>query len=157
MELNNSKKNAIIIDIDGTLANCDHRKHYVSGEKKDWNSFFSEISGDSLNIWCREIIERFFMHDESGKDYKILLLTGRSEDHEDETHFWLSKHDIYSDYIYCRKRNDYREDSIVKKEIYIEKIKPYYQILFAIEDRSSVVKMWRDLGIVCLQCAAGNF
>lgn len=36
-------------------------------------------------------------------------------------------------------------------------IKDKYDVLFAIDDRSSVVDMWRDLGLVCLQCAEGAF
>jgi hypothetical protein len=31
------------------------------------------------------------------------------------------------------------------------------QILFIVEDRSRVVDMWRAEGLVCLQCAPGEF
>jgi hypothetical protein len=31
------------------------------------------------------------------------------------------------------------------------------RILFVVEDRSRVVKMWRSEGLVCLQCAPGEF
>ena len=30
---------AVIIDIDGMLADCDHRRHFVTGPKQDWRSF----------------------------------------------------------------------------------------------------------------------
>jgi phosphoserine phosphatase len=30
-------------------------------------------------------------------------------------------------------------------------------VLFIVEDRSSVVEMWRQQGFVCLQCAPGDF
>ena len=32
-----------------------------------------------------------------------------------------------------------------------------FRPLFAVEDRNSVVKMWRDLGLTCMQVAEGNF
>ena len=31
------------------------------------------------------------------------------------------------------------------------------EILFVLDDRSQVVKMWRELGLTCLQVADGNF
>jgi len=31
------------------------------------------------------------------------------------------------------------------------------KILFVVEDRSRVVEMWRGEGLVCLQCAPGEF
>jgi len=31
------------------------------------------------------------------------------------------------------------------------------RVLFIVEDRSSVVDMWRAQGLVCLQCAPGEF
>ena len=36
----------IIVDIDGTIADCSHRLHYIKGEKKDWNSFFKAAGKD---------------------------------------------------------------------------------------------------------------
>ena len=56
-----------------------------------------------------------------------------------------------------RKNNDFRGDEIIKKEIYIEKIKDKYNILFVLDDRQKVVNMWRDLNLTCLQVANGDF
>lgn len=30
---------AIIVDLDGTLANCEHRRHFLETKPKDWKSF----------------------------------------------------------------------------------------------------------------------
>jgi histidinol phosphatase-like enzyme len=56
---------AIIVDLDGTLASCEHRRHYV--EKKDWLSFYENMGHDGVHEWCKEIIQLF--HE---KKYKIL-------------------------------------------------------------------------------------
>jgi hypothetical protein len=56
-----------------------------------------------------------------------------------------------------RKEGDHREDSVIKKEIYLKDILPKNEVLFIVEDRLSVVKMWRSLGLVCLQCDWGDF
>jgi hypothetical protein len=52
---------------------------------------------------------------------------------------------------------DHRDDWVMKKEIYHKEIAPNYQIEFVIEDKASVVKMWRELNLVCLQCDWGDF
>jgi hypothetical protein len=31
------------------------------------------------------------------------------------------------------------------------------KVLFVVEDRNRVVEMWREEGLVCLQCAPGEF
>jgi len=56
-----------------------------------------------------------------------------------------------------RQRNDQRQDNIVKQIILDYDIKPDYDILFALDDRNSVCKMWRQNGIKCLQVAEGDF
>lgn len=38
------KRNAIIFDIDGTLANLDHRLRHILKEPKDWDAFYSDMT-----------------------------------------------------------------------------------------------------------------
>tara|TARA_B100000795_G_C22636774_1_gene374842 strand:- start:55 stop:219 length:165 start_codon:yes stop_codon:yes gene_type:complete len=38
-------KNIILCDIDGTVANNDHRQHFLDG-KKDWDGFFDALNKD---------------------------------------------------------------------------------------------------------------
>ena len=59
--------------------------------------------------------------------------------------------------LLMRKDNDDRKDSIVKKEIYDNEILGKYNVLFVLDDRDQVVKLWRSLGLVCLQVANGDF
>ncbi len=54
-----------------------------------------------------------------------------------------------------RKDNDRRSDTEVKRELLATLDKS--KILFVVEDRSRVVEMWRSEGLVCLQCAPGEF
>ena len=34
---------AVICDIDGTLADVQHRLHHLEGDPKDWDGFFAEM------------------------------------------------------------------------------------------------------------------
>ncbi len=45
----------------------------------------------------------------------------------------------------------------MKREIYAKYIAPHYDVTFVVDDRKSVVDMWRSCGLVTLQCAEGNF
>jgi hypothetical protein len=56
-----------------------------------------------------------------------------------------------------RKRNDFRKDFEVKREIYEAQIANRFDVLCVFDDRQQVVDMWREVGLVCLQVAAGDF
>jgi uncharacterized HAD superfamily protein len=147
-----NKEKAILVDLDGTLADITERRK-ILGENKDFNLFYSEIPKDKLNFWCSEIINKF------KQDYKIILITGREEIPEvkKNTLNWLNKHNIYFDNIYFRPLKDNRKDSLIKEEIYENNIKDKYEVLFVVDDRKQVTEMWRSKGITCLQCDWGDF
>lgn len=145
------KIKAIIVDLDGTLANISHRRKFVEGKKKDWKNFNKNIIDDEINHWCREIVRRM-VH-----DHHILLVSGRTDELRLETQDWLKKHEVPYTELMMRKSKDHRDDSVVKREIYDEKIKPFYDVFFVIDDRAKVVRMWREAGLVCLQCDWGDF
>lgn len=61
------------------------------------------------------------------------------------------------DWLYMRPEGDVRKDTEIKREIFDNYIRDKYRVLFVLDDRNSVVKMWRDLGLKCLQVAEGDF
>ena len=146
------RKKAIIVDIDGTLADIDHRVHHIQKDTKDWKSFNDEMGGDKLNPWCKDLIIAM-----KKQGNLIILLTGRDVEHKNHTQTWLKDNQVPYDYLFMRRLGDMREDDVVKEEIFLQEIKEQFQILFVVEDRLKVVKKWRELGIVCLQCDWGDF
>lgn len=147
-----SKKPAIIVDLDGTLCDVDHRVHHVSGAKKDWIQFNELLVHDKLNHWCFELIEAM-----SARGYSIIFITGRSEGYRDLTEAWLKKHNVSFNLLFMRGVLDHREDADVKEDIYKLVVDKNYRVLFVVDDRKSVVERWRKLELICLQCAPGNF
>ncbi|OGW10302.1 MAG: hypothetical protein A2W75_02735 [Nitrospinae bacterium RIFCSPLOWO2_12_39_15] len=143
-------KQAIIVDLDGTLANCDHRRHFVEQKPKDWNKFYAGIEKDTVNKWCKTLLQKFH-------DTFIIIVSGRPDNYRDITLNWLEAQSIFYDKIFMRKSGDYRTDYIVKKELYEEHIKGEYEVIIVIDDRKQVVNMWRKEGLVCLQCAEGEY
>ena len=56
-----------------------------------------------------------------------------------------------------RGDKDSRPDSEVKQDILKQLKDEGKEILFVVDDRQSVVDMWRTSGITCLQCKKGDY
>ena len=140
----------VIFDIDGTLADISKRRHHIQKKPKDWDAFFRGIPQDKA---IKSIVRLCNILYESG--VKILLCTGRREQDRPETVKWLAQNGVQYHELILRRDDDRRSDVIVKREMLagLDRSK----ILFVVEDRSGVVEMWRSEGLVCLQCAPGEF
>lgn len=153
-----NKPEAIIVDLDGTLCNIDHRLHFVQGEgRKDWKNFMYNIPGDSVNEWCLSLINAFKA---DGKT-ELIFCSGRSSNYKKETVEWLIENTGYypaDDFnLFMRDRNDHRADTIIKEIILDFEILTRFTPIFAVDDRPSVCRMWRSRDIVCLQCNEKEF
>lgn len=143
---------AVIFDMDGTLADCTHRLHWVRGtEKKNWKKFFEGVSEDEPRP---EIVR---LAQELSEKNAIIIASGRPEELRRATTAWLEKYDIPFDAIFLRPKNDFRQDSVVKGEM-IEFIRAQdFDPWLAVDDRQSAVDSWRELGLCCLQCDEGDY
>lgn len=133
--------NCIIFDIDGTLADCEHRMHFISGKEKNWKLFYDNCSNDTLISQVSILIDKF------KNEYKIILLTGRPESNLDLTVKWLDKYNIYFDELIMRKNNDFRKSPEFKKENILNLRSEGYNIFAAFEDRMDCVEMYLNLGV----------
>jgi hypothetical protein len=148
------KPGAIVCDLDGTLCNVEHRRHFVNksdGQKKDWTGFFKGMVDDTVNKWCSDILRTF------GETHAIVLCSGRPDNYKRETVQWLKGNEIQYDNLFMRSRSDSRQDDIVKEIILDFEILTRYTPYFMIDDRDQVVAMWRKRGYTCLQCDYGDF
>jgi hypothetical protein len=140
----------VIFDIDGTLADVSERIHHVKKKPKNWNAFFQGMAQDKA---IHSMVRLCNILYESG--IRILLCSGRNEEHRPQTVQWLAQQGVNYHKLILRRDGDMRSDTVVKREMLagIDRNK----ILFVVEDRSWVVEMWRSEGLVCLQCAPGEF
>lgn len=138
--------NCIIVDIDGTLAHGNGRDAYD----------YSKVGSDILDENVARLVRREFDTPEFDRIY-VVIVSGRDDSCMAITEQWLAEHNIQYDEIYMRKAGDTRNDAIVKQEIYEEWIKPRFNVLYVLDDRNRVVKMWREQGLKVLQVAEGDF
>jgi predicted kinase len=132
---------AVIFDIDGTLAHMGRRSPF------DWD----KVDHDDLN----EIVaEQAQFHKAKGRT--VLVVSGRDGSCKGLTEFWLNFHNIPFDELLMRPAGDFRKDSVIKKEIYLNNIKERYNVLCVYDDRLQVLDVWYKLGIFTFNVNQGN-
>lgn len=139
------KPDAIIVDIDGTVALHPQRGHYD----------YSKVLTDEVNTPIVNIVSYVGRNVNS-----VIFVSGREDRCREDTVAWINRAFGWepADYLlYMRKTDDHRPDDTVKNEIFEKNIAGNYDILAVFDDRDRVVDMWREKGLTCLQVADGNF
>lgn len=144
------KPKAILVDIDGTLAHMTGRRPY------DWD----RVQEDIVDKPVSDLIAKYYIQDvmQEEPDVHIIIMSGRDAACREITEEWLKSKGIKYTDLFMRGIGDNRPDNIVKRELFDEFIKDFYQVLYVLDDRNQVVDMWRnDLGLKVLQVAEGDF
>ena len=148
----------IVFDLDGTLANTDHRLHHIQKDPKDWDAFF-DACGNDLPILENRAIFRALRY----MGHTLLIWSGRSEGLDREvrnmTIKWLRRNGIIlPDWrLRMRQYGDHRPDDELKRVWLQEARMNNAAPTLVFEDRKRVVDMWRREGITCHQVAPGDF
>ena len=143
----------VLFDIDGTLADIEHRRVYLNSENPDWEKFNSMMGEDTPNA----PIVNLYLSLWNSNEYEIEIVTGRGEEFREITQHWLIWNEIPFSKIHMRPKKDNRADHKIKKEILDRLLTQGKRIEFVVDDRQQVVDMWRANGITCLQCDVGDF
>lgn len=140
----------VICDIDGTVADIDHRLHFVKGEKKRWGDFFDAMWEDTVR---QDTLDMILRYKEAGR--RIIFVSGRPEKYSIITENWLRRWNIPYDGLIMRPDKDSRPDYEIKRDI----LRTYFQIPridVVFDDRPSVIRMWRSLGLEVIDMGKGK-
>lgn len=150
-----NKDKTIIVDIDGTIADPRHRLGLIETRPRRWEQFIAESVNDSPYhdiVWLVKTLHSV--------GCRVIIVTARSEKEREVTTTWLENKSglkgIYEK-IYMRETGDFRNDAIVKKELLEDIYSDGYIPYLVLDDRNSVVDMWRTVGLRCLQVQPGDF
>ncbi len=157
----------IIFDLDGTLADCEHRRHFVDansgkllcGEKwkPDWDAFHKACDKDKpvYPVW-----DSFNHIRQWHEEYQIW--SDRCESMRKKTIYWLMNRcplrpsywdeGSWNYILKMRPIGDYTPDHILKEKWLDEALSSGKQIDFVFDDRPKVVRMWRNRGIFVFDC-----
>ena len=144
----------VIFDLDGTLALIDKRRDLATKDngKFDWDVFFDPTNID-LDLPNQPVIQ---MADLLSTDYRIWILSGRSDVTHQATRDWLNKHGVYYDHLVMRPQNYlYMPDNDLK-QMWLDSI-GVDNVAMVFDDRNQVVDMWRKNGLTTFQVADGDF
>ena len=139
----------IIFDLDGTLADCEHRRHFVDGTRStpDWKSFYEACDEDEPI----EAVSKIF--DDLAVDNEIEIWSGRCESVREKTLEWFCNYIPYSGQkIKMRPIGDNTPDDQLKERWLDEVVRENRTIEFVFDDRPKVVRMWRRRGIFVFDC-----
>jgi hypothetical protein len=150
----------VVFDLDGTLANCDHRIHHIrlpdcpdsEWPRQDWTAFYAACKDDSPIAPVIHVARAMMV-----TGHRVEIWTGRSDECRAETALWLQRNGLAAlsvrPHLRMRPAGDHTADHKLKRSWIDPDQKP--DIIF--EDRASVVAMWRAEGIICAQVAPGDF
>lgn len=137
----------IIVDMDATLClNMSARPFFGPGA--------AEKMKDDVPITEICNLVRHYCND---SDAAFIVLTGRDEPCREATMKWLDDHWLHPTKLLMRPEGSFLPGPEQKKLIYEREIKNKYYVDFVLEDSSKVVRMWRELGLICLQPNDGKF
>lgn len=142
----------IIFDVDGTLMDIEHRRHFVTQRPKDFKSFREHTKFDTRKEDVFAIADSL-----QAQGHRILISTGRIKSEHDITVKQIRDGGIDFEKIYMRSDTDYRPDDELK-EGYLEKMRrDGYTPTIAFDDRQRVVDMFRSKGLTVFQVDEGDF
>ena len=147
-----SEKTLVIVDLDGTLADGNHRLHHIHPkETRNWDKFYEECSLDTPHTDVIELVRAL-------RDYgmTVIILTGRREETRKETQQWLAHYGIPYEILIMRPKGNHEDDHKWKPGVLATLGGPA-NVLMVIEDRNRIVVTLREQGYRVLQVADGDF
>lgn len=160
-----------LFDRDGTTASCFARPVVPARKIKDrsgmtwkpdrdtarakdaaWAAFNAALPFDAVVPWVVALMRSL------RPGTQVLMASGRAEGdwpgdrrRRFQMQDWIVKHDLPIDHLFMRVGGDFRQDAVVKAEIFERDIRPFFDVRFAVDDRPQVCDVWRSFGIPVLQ------
>lgn len=135
----------VLCDIDGTLA--------LRGERDAYD--MTQVGEDTVNLAVAMTLNAYTFF-----GLPVIFLSARDESARADTEKWIERHlpAVRPLALHMRAVGDGRKDRIVKRELYDAHIDGQYEVVVVLDDRTQVVRLWRDdLKLPCFQVADGDF
>ncbi len=148
---------SVIFDIDGTIADCSHRLHFIDGLiQKDWDSFFE----DERMMRDVPVAPMLDLLTVLWEDQDVYFLTGRPEHTRLTTAKWIGVNagiHVPPKELLMRPEGDRRRSSLIKNDHLAALREDGIFPTIAFEDRADDAQMYRANGLICCQVAEGAY
>ena len=144
VELRWSMRDAVIFDLDGTLADVDEFLHHLvhrPDSPRDWQGFHTEVGKAKVKL---DVLSMLHLYQHRG--VYTILLTSRNVEWQEETMGWLKKNNITYDVLMMRSKGDRRSAPEFKEDRF-KKISQDFNIVRVFDDHPGVCGVAEELGI----------
>lgn len=141
----------MLVDVDGVIADGEHRQHLLDGPKKRWQDFFRASPDDP------PLLPAITMLDLIGEDTVVILVTARPESIHDETVAWLLEFDVRWDLLVMRGRRDHGPSPEMKRLAVEELRSAGFDPVLAIDDDQRNISMYTEEDIPALYLHSGYY
>jgi phosphoglycolate phosphatase-like HAD superfamily hydrolase len=100
-----------VFDLDGTLADLEHRRHLILRDEPDHRAFFAAVGGDTPIVPVINMLRT--LH---AAGHQIEIWSGRSDECREATEAWLRQHGVPEVPLIMRTAGDKRPDEIMKMD-----------------------------------------
>ncbi|MER7463257.1 HAD family acid phosphatase [Streptomyces sp. NPDC097981] len=139
MSDSNDRRPLAVFDIDNTLADTDHRQHFLERRPRDWDGFFGAAPADPpLARGVALAVER-------AADCEVVYLTGRPERCRADTEEWLTRHGLPEGRLWMRGNQDRRPARTTKLEV-LRRIARGREVRMLVDDDELVCQAARAAG-----------
>jgi len=148
----------IVIDLDGTLCDCEHRQ--IHAQNAEWDKFHEGLVHDLPNSDVVAFLD--IIRNCHGKMVQVVACTGRNEAFRKLTLDWFFQYDIHIDVLLMRPDGDFTPDHELKPIMLQnflggEKSEVLDKVKMVLDDRDKVVDAWREYGLSCWQVRPGGY
>ncbi len=127
------KTKAILCDLDGTL-------FHMNGKRGpfDWQ----RVDVDDVDLAVLATINAMY-----ADGIEVVFLSGRDGIAREKTLVALERIGWANAPLHMRNEKDMRKDDIVKYELFDKHVRDEYDVLYVLDDRAQVVRLWKRLGL----------
>lgn len=144
------KPNAVIFDMDGTLANVSSIRYllrFYDETKQRHVKLFNKFHALSVNVPPNNhVVNAAQVSHMLGNE--VIIVTARKHMWRNQTAWWLALNNIHSDALFMRGNDDNRPDYEVKKDI-LSTIRKAYNVIHAWDDNPNIIRLWKEEGVPC--------
>lgn len=133
-----------VVDLDGVLADVEHRLHHLQSRPKNWAAFFAGIADDPV------LPEGLAVARELAAEHELVYLSGRPERTRADTEDWLRRHGVPPGRVLLRRDGDRRPARVTKLGI-LRRLAADRPVVVLVDDDPAVCQAARDAGFTVLE------
>lgn len=144
---------AVIFDLDGVIADAEHRQHFLHMDAPDWDGFYDSAARDPVLEHGRALVNAI------SREHLVVVLTGRIEAVSVMSRAWLDDHGVRWDVFISRPEDDDDTRHVLdyKREELIRLGSLGYRVDVAIDDNRKIVAMYREMGTPAVYVHSGYY